>query len=108
MAFEQITEAQYNKALEVIDDRVVILEKAHIALVSLKKMRRDFILLYSQGDHAGIDYTQWQEDFDAISSEVNTVKDEIIAAEEDSDGDGRGGDKIFKRNISAVTIKGAT
>lgn len=107
MAFEQISLAQYNKAISILDNRIATLEKAYTALAELKKIRREFIDLYNQGDHVAIDYSEWQEDLNSVSTKVNTVKDEIVAAEEDSDGDGRGNDKIFKSDLATNTIKRA-
>ena len=83
MAFEQISLAQYNKAISILDNRIATLEKAYTALAELKKIRREFIDLYNQGDHVAIDYSEWQEDLNSVSTKANTVKDEIVAAEED-------------------------
>tara|TARA_Y100000034_G_C6826309_1_gene372573 strand:- start:488 stop:817 length:330 start_codon:yes stop_codon:yes gene_type:complete len=106
MAFEQITSKQYAKAIDVIDDRLEWLEEFYPIYRELKKMRADFVRLYAMGNDAAIDYSEWQDKFDALNTSITTAfKTNREKKEEDDYGDGKGNNKVFSDEISSKIIK---
>ena len=105
MAFEQITQTQYDKAMEILDARISVLDDAVTLRNNLVKIKNKFIKWYTEGDDVGVDYVKVQTLFDNINTEYRSLQTSLGDAEQDSYG---ASSNLFTQTISRITIRNAT